>query len=66
VSNRFSGPSYLIGHRLSPADFFESKNRGFNYRLVFLGWGIAFFMPQFAGYLKDLTSRTETVELPFL
>lgn len=37
------------------ADFFGSKNLGFNYGLVFLGWGIAFLMPQLAGYIKDLT-----------
>ena len=37
------------------ADFFGSKNLGFNYGLVFLGWGAAFFVPQFAGYLEDLT-----------
>jgi OFA family oxalate/formate antiporter-like MFS transporter len=36
------------------ADFFGSKNLGFNYGLVFLGWGIAFFIPQLAGYIKDL------------
>src|SRR5262249_5521969 len=28
------------------ADFFGSKRLGFNYGLVFLGWGIAFFVPQ--------------------
>ena len=37
------------------ADFFGSKNLGANYGLVFLGWGIAFLMPQLAGYLKDAT-----------
>src|SRR5439155_7704953 len=37
------------------ADYFGSKNLGFNYGLVFLGWGIAFFIPQAAGYIKDLT-----------
>jgi OFA family oxalate/formate antiporter-like MFS transporter len=41
------------------ADFFGSKNLGFNYGLVFLGWGIAFFMPQFAGYLNDLTGHLD-------
>ena len=35
------------------ADYFGSKNLGFNYGLVFLGWGIAFFIPQLAGYLED-------------
>jgi MFS transporter, OFA family, oxalate/formate antiporter len=37
------------------ADFFGPKNLGFNYGLVFIGWGIAFFVPQMAGYLKDAT-----------
>ena len=37
------------------ADFFGPKNLGFNYGLVFIGWGIAFFVPQAAGYIKDAT-----------
>jgi OFA family oxalate/formate antiporter-like MFS transporter len=37
------------------ADFFGSKNLGLNYGLVFIGWGIAFFVPQLAGYIKDVT-----------
>jgi OFA family oxalate/formate antiporter-like MFS transporter len=37
------------------ADYFGSKNLGFNYGLVFIGWGIAFFIPQLAGYIKDAT-----------
>jgi OFA family oxalate/formate antiporter-like MFS transporter len=36
------------------ADYFGPKNLGFNYGLVFIGWGIAFFVPQLAGYLKDM------------
>lgn len=39
------------------ADYFGSKNLGLNYGLVFLGWGIAFFLPQFAGHLKDVTGH---------
>src|SRR5204862_8025566 len=35
------------------ADYFGSKNLGMNYGLVFLGWGAAFFVAQFAGYIKD-------------
>ena len=31
------------------ADFFGPKNLGFNYGLVFIGWGIAFFVPQSGG-----------------
>ena len=41
------------------ADFFGSKNLGFNYGLVFIGWGIAFFVPQFAGYIKNLTGSLD-------
>ncbi|MFP5212144.1 MAG: OFA family MFS transporter [Acidobacteriota bacterium] len=37
------------------ADYFGPKNLGFNYGLVFIGWGLAFFVPQVAGYIKDLT-----------
>ncbi|WP_206107910.1 L-lactate MFS transporter [Paludisphaera rhizosphaerae] len=37
------------------ADFFGPKNLGTNYGFVFLGWGIAFFVPQLAGILKDAT-----------
>jgi MFS transporter, OFA family, oxalate/formate antiporter len=41
------------------ADFFGSKNLGFNYGLVFIGWGIAFFIPQIAGYIKDVTGNLD-------
>ena len=44
------------------ADFFGPKNLGFNYGLVFIGWGIAFFVPQLAGYLKDATG---SLSIPF-
>ena len=37
------------------ADFFGSKNLGFNYGLVFIGWGFAFFVPQIAAYIERLT-----------
>jgi OFA family oxalate/formate antiporter-like MFS transporter len=37
------------------ADFFGSRNLGLNYGLVFLGWGVAFFIPQIAGFIKDAT-----------
>lgn len=42
------------------ADFFGPKNLGFNYGLVFLGWGLAFFMPQIAGVIKDQTGSLST------
>ncbi len=41
------------------ADFFGSKNLGFNYGLVFLGWGLAFAIVQIAGYLQDLTGSLD-------
>lgn len=41
------------------ADYFGSKNLGFNYGLVFIGWGVAFFVPQLAGYLKDVTGSLD-------
>jgi OFA family oxalate/formate antiporter-like MFS transporter len=41
------------------ADFFGPKNLGFNYGLVFMGWGIAFFVPQVAGYIKDATGSLD-------
>jgi OFA family oxalate/formate antiporter-like MFS transporter len=41
------------------ADYFGSKNLGFNYGLVFLGWGIAFFVPQAAGYIEDVTGKLD-------
>jgi OFA family oxalate/formate antiporter-like MFS transporter len=42
------------------ADFFGPKNMGTNYGLVFLGWGLAFLVPLSAGYIKDLTDRSDT------
>ncbi len=44
------------------ADFFGAKNLGFNYGLVFIGWGLAFFVPQLAGYIKDATGG---LDVPF-
>jgi len=41
------------------ADFFGPKNLGFNYGLVFIGWGIAFFVPQVAGIIKDRTGSLD-------
>lgn len=41
------------------ADFFGPKNLGFNYGLVFIGWGLAFFVPQMAGYIKDYTGSMD-------
>jgi len=41
------------------ADYFGAKNLGFNYGLVFIGWGVAFFIPQLAGYIKDATGSLD-------
>lgn len=41
------------------ADFYGPKNLGFNYGLVFIGWGIAFFVPQAAGFIKDATGSLD-------
>src|SRR5262245_60611658 len=41
------------------ADYFGPKNLGLNYGLVFLGWGVAFFVPQLAGYIKDATGSLD-------
>jgi MFS transporter, OFA family, oxalate/formate antiporter len=41
------------------ADYFGPKNLGFNYGLVFIGWGIAFFVPQLGGYLTDATGSLD-------
>jgi len=37
------------------ADFFGPKNLGFNYGLVFLGWGLGFFMARLGGTIRDIT-----------
>jgi OFA family oxalate/formate antiporter-like MFS transporter len=41
------------------ADYFGAKHLGSNYGLVFLGWGIAFIVPQLAGYVKDATGSLD-------
>jgi OFA family oxalate/formate antiporter-like MFS transporter len=41
------------------ADYYGSKNLGLNYGLVFLGWGVAFFVPQAAGFIKDATGSMD-------
>jgi OFA family oxalate/formate antiporter-like MFS transporter len=37
------------------ADFYGPKNLGFNYGIVFIGWGLGAFMPKLAGRIKDVT-----------
>jgi OFA family oxalate/formate antiporter-like MFS transporter len=41
------------------ADFFGANDLGIKYGLVFLGWGIAFLVPQLAGYLRDVTGTLD-------
>jgi MFS family permease len=39
------------------ADFYGPKNLGFNYGLVFIGWGLGAFMPKLAGHIRDVTGK---------
>lgn len=41
------------------ADYYGANDLGTKYGLVFLGWGIAFLIPQLAGYLRDLTGTLD-------
>jgi OFA family oxalate/formate antiporter-like MFS transporter len=41
------------------ADFYGAKNLGFNYGLVFIGWGLGFFMARLAGTIKDMTGSLD-------
>jgi OFA family oxalate/formate antiporter-like MFS transporter len=41
------------------ADFFGPKNLGMNYGLVFIGWGLGFFMTRLAGTIKDITGSLD-------
>jgi OFA family oxalate/formate antiporter-like MFS transporter len=41
------------------ADFFGPKNLGMNYGLVFLGWGLGFFMARIGGSIKDWTGSLD-------
>jgi MFS family permease len=43
-------PSYTL-------DFYGPKNLGFNYGLVFIGWGLGAFMPKLGGYIRDHTGK---------
>jgi OFA family oxalate/formate antiporter-like MFS transporter len=42
------------------ADFYGPKNLGFNYGLVFLGWGAGFFMARLGGTIEDMTGSLNT------
>jgi MFS family permease len=39
------------------ADFYGPKNLGFNYGIVFIGWGLGAFMPKLAGRIRDVTGN---------
>ena len=41
------------------ADFFGPKNLGMNYGLVFIGWGLGFFMARIGGSIKDWTGKLD-------
>jgi OFA family oxalate/formate antiporter-like MFS transporter len=41
------------------ADFFGSKNLGFNYGLIFIGWGLGFFMARVGGLIQDVTGSLD-------
>ena len=41
------------------ADFFGPKNLGFNYGLVFVGWGLGFFMARLGGTIRDITGSLD-------
>jgi len=41
------------------ADFFGAKNLGFNYGLVFMGWGLGFFMARVGGIIQDATGSLD-------
>jgi OFA family oxalate/formate antiporter-like MFS transporter len=37
------------------SDFYGPKNLGMNYGLVFIGWGLGFFMARLGGTIQDVT-----------
>ena len=41
------------------ADFYGPKNLGMNYGLVFVGWGLGFFMARLGGSIKDWTGSLD-------
>jgi OFA family oxalate/formate antiporter-like MFS transporter len=44
---------------LFTGDFYGAKNLGINYGLVFIGWGLGFFMARLGGTIKDLTGSLD-------
>ena len=41
------------------ADFYGPKNLGFNYGLVFFGWGVGVFMARIGGTIQDITGSLD-------
>ena len=41
------------------ADFFGAKNLGFNYGLVFVGWGCGVFIARIGGWIQDVTGSLD-------
>jgi OFA family oxalate/formate antiporter-like MFS transporter len=41
------------------ADFYGPKNLGMNYGLIFIGWGLGFFMARLGGTIKDITGSLD-------
>lgn len=57
----FSYGAMLTVFPAAIADFYGTKNMGFNYAILFTSWGFAgFFGPQLAGFLLDLTGGYNT------
>ncbi len=40
-------------------DFYGAKHLGMNYGLVFVGWGLGFFMAKLGGTIKDMTGSLD-------
>jgi OFA family oxalate/formate antiporter-like MFS transporter len=40
-------------------DYYGPKNLGFNYGLVFIGWGCGMFMARIGGWIKDVTGSLD-------
>lgn len=41
------------------ADYFGAKNLGMNYGIIFLGWGLGFFVARIGGSIQDLTGSLD-------
>ncbi|MCI5168638.1 MAG: MFS transporter, partial [Candidatus Electrothrix sp. GM3_4] len=44
---------------LFTGDYYGSKHLGINYGLVFIGWGLGFFMAKLGGLIKDMTGSLD-------